>query len=77
MMKNQLNRYINEISKRTIFDWNGKDVLEWTFRGDGFGDFEDMANSVKKELLPEYIESCKKQIELAEEYLSYLEEKTF
>jgi hypothetical protein len=69
-MKTKLEQYISSIRKEVEYDYTKeKDVTDWTFYGDGEGDFEEVADNADPKIVQTYIEWCKKQIILAEEYL--------
>lgn len=69
-MKNEIDRYINEINKSIEMNKNTfEDEVVWQFKGDGEGDFEEIASDVRDiDILYHYIQHCKRQIELATEY---------
>lgn len=70
-MKTSINKYINEIFQYSQFDlYKAEDKEFWRFTGDGRGKFEENSNSTTKECLLRYINHCKGQIALAEEYLN-------
>ncbi len=74
-MKYQIQDYITSISKihistiPTTYDFD-TNVPEWTFYGDGQGDFEKIGNDASMATLVAYIEYCRRQIELAKEYIN-------
>lgn len=61
-MREEISNYINSISH----DPNGRP--EWTFCGDGSGDFEERSNHASKEAVLGYIKHCQNQINLALKY---------
>lgn len=71
-MRRSIQRYINRIQvwRNPI---NDKD--EWSFYGDGQGDFEEICNYSSKTFVLEYIEHLKYQQELAKRYIEEMGEK--
>jgi hypothetical protein len=69
-MKTKLEKYINNMCKNTRY---AKDYCEkedyYTFHGDGEGDFEEFSERADLKIVFDYIAYCKKQINLAEEYI--------
>ena len=62
--------YISSILKRKEFSKvNFEDKTVYRFCGDGCGDCEEVSYSATIETVKNYIDYCKKQIEIAEEYL--------
>lgn len=60
-MKKVIEKYINEIRY---------DDTEYTFFGDGEGDFEQIAININDtKLLKDYILYCREQISLAKQYI--------
>jgi hypothetical protein len=65
-----IEKYINRMSLRNDFCTKTfEDVEVWTFAGDGQGDFELVSNTADTRVIGQYIEYCKRQIELCEKYL--------
>ena len=69
-----IEKFINTIYKDRVYNEDGKDTY-WYFKGDGTGDFEELGEETTVECLNYYIEYCKEQIRLAEEYLKLKENK--
>jgi hypothetical protein len=70
-----ITRYINKISTINATNYiTGDTTTEYSFYGDGNGDFEDIENDATEETLKDYIEFCREQIKIAKEYLKIKEE---
>ena len=62
----ELTKYINEIRKWT----SHTGYIEWTFYGDGQGDFEKVSNKIpERVLLEKYLKSLRQQAEYVKELL--------
>jgi hypothetical protein len=71
-----IEKFINEITKSKEYDYEKNyEYDDWSFYGDGQGDWENIGNDTTIECLDKYIIHCEKQIELAKEYKKYLKEK--
>ena len=69
-MKDQIEDYINSIKLSKRYSHNlFEEVDDWTFMGDGEGDFEELAHSASISTVGGYIKHCENQIELAKKYL--------
>jgi hypothetical protein len=69
MEKEKSLKILNNMCKNTRY---AKDYCEedyYTFHGDGEGDFEDYAERADLKICFDYIDYCKKQIDLAHEYI--------
>jgi hypothetical protein len=70
-----IKEYISSISKRKEFSKvTFDDKTIYRFVGDGCGDFEEVFNSATVEAVKSYIDYCKDQIKIAEEYLEFIKE---
>jgi hypothetical protein len=49
---------------------NREEVTHWSFTGDGQGDYENYGNRAGRPVVEAYIERCKEQAALAQEYLA-------
>jgi hypothetical protein len=65
--------YISSISKRKEFSKvTFDDKIIYRFVGDGCGDFEEVSDSATVEVVKSYINYCKDQIKIAEDYLEFI-----
>jgi hypothetical protein len=71
-----LTNYINNITKTTQQNYGVyPDTIEWTFYGDGEGDFETISTTIpNKQLLTEYAKYLKMQYSHVRELLNSIEE---
>ncbi len=68
-MKRVLTKYINSIKTGYSYDDEYNKILNFTFYGDGEGDFEEIADEAELEIVRGYIEYCEEQIKLAKVYI--------
>lgn len=70
-----IEKYLTQIRKEKRYNEDFTEEIDcFLFEGDGSGDFEEISDSCDKNIVPDYIEYCKDQIRLAEEYLNRINE---
>jgi len=71
-MNRPIEKYLNyiEVCDITNFDETKR---TFSFFGDGKGDWENIGNCTRKEVIKNYINDCREQIKLAKEYLKTIE----
>lgn len=81
-MKSAITKWITDISVRQYSPYekppdyrNESTVNAWTIRGDGVGDFEEMANVAPPATVQKYIDYLKDQLKLAEMLLADMEKE--
>jgi hypothetical protein len=72
-MNTTIERYINSINTFDSMNFDGEVKKDFSFCGDGQGDFEEICRSAPKQVVKEYIKYCEEQIKLAKLYLKTYE----